>query len=73
MKTLLVIDGQGGGFGRALIERLRGELIAKLCTRHRWYAGEIFDLGRPCYLTAEGAFFYYENAFSRSQGVEGGS
>ena len=57
----------------ALIERLRGELIAKLCTRHRWYAGEIFDLGRPCYLTAEGAFFYYENAFSRSQGVEGGS
>ena len=25
MKTLLVIDGQGGGFGRALIERLRCE------------------------------------------------
>lgn len=27
MKTLLVIDGQGGGFGRALIERLRAESL----------------------------------------------
>ena len=27
MKTLLVIDGQGGGFGRALIERLREEKL----------------------------------------------
>ena len=57
----------------ALIERLCGELIAKLGTRYGRYTGKIFDLGRPCDLTAEGAFFYYENAFSRSQGVEGGS
>ena len=36
MAKIVVIDGQGGGFGRSLIEKLRAG----------GYAGEVIEIGR---------------------------
>ena len=56
-----------------LIHDLLHEPVGKLRAGDRLYRREVFHLGRPCYLTAEGTFFDYHCGFARSQGIEGGS
>ena len=57
---------------RALGLGLSHEPVAELSSGDGRYRGVIFNLGRPCDLPAEGAFFYHKDGFSRPQGVEGG-
>ena len=58
---------------RTLVHDLLHKPVGKLGAGDRLYRREVFHLGRPCYLPAEGAFFDYHCGFARSQGIEGGS